>query len=52
MPSKDNNVEESRVNPTLRQSLHDSIDENPTGMHSEIAHEAAERGHVATDKSV
>ncbi|KIW53609.1 hypothetical protein PV05_09164 [Exophiala xenobiotica] len=50
MPSKDNNVEESRVDPTLRQSLHDSIDEKPAGMHSEIAHEAAERGHVATDK--
>lgn len=52
MASKDHNVEEGRVNSALRQPSQDPIDEKAAGMHNEIAHEAAERGHVATDKYV
>ncbi|KIW12579.1 hypothetical protein PV08_09857 [Exophiala spinifera] len=50
MASKDHNVEESRVASALRQPPQDQLDEKATGIHNEIAHEAAERGHVATDK--
>lgn len=52
MASKDHNAEESRVNATPRQPSQDPMDEKAAGMHNEIAHEAAERGHVATDKYV
>ena len=49
MASKDHNVEEQQVDPASRQSLQD---EKAAAMHSEGFHEAAERGHVATDKYV
>jgi len=52
MASKDHNVEESRMASALRQPPQDQLDEKATGIHNEIAHEAAERGHVATDKYV
>ena len=52
MASKDHNVEERQVDASLRQSLHESVDEKANAMHSEDFHGAAERGHAATDKYV
>ncbi len=49
MASKDHNVEEQQADATFRQTLQD---EKAAAMHSEGFHEAAERGHVATDKYV
>ncbi len=49
MTTRDHNVEEQQVDPGSRHSLQD---EKAAAMHSEGFHEAAERGHVATDKYV
>ncbi|KAL2432200.1 putative transporter [Exophiala dermatitidis] len=50
MIPKDHNVEERQVGSDVRQSLQDPVDEKAVALHTEDAHEAAERGHVATDK--
>ncbi|EXJ88055.1 hypothetical protein A1O1_04982 [Capronia coronata CBS 617.96] len=51
MASKDHSFEERQVDPAARHSLQGSgIDEKAAAMHTENAHEAAARGHVATDK--
>ncbi|ETI25364.1 hypothetical protein G647_02136 [Cladophialophora carrionii CBS 160.54] len=51
MASRDHNVEERQVNPAARQSLQDEVAiEKQAAIHTENFHEAAERGHVATDK--
>lgn len=42
-------MEEQQADATFRQTLQD---EKAAAMHSEGFHEAAERGHVATDKYV
>ena len=49
MASKDHNVEEQQADAAFRQSLQD---EKAAAMHTEGFHEAAVRGHVATDKYV
>jgi hypothetical protein len=51
MASKDHNVEERQTDFAARQSLQDEMaTEKAAAMHTENFHEAAERGHVATDK--
>jgi hypothetical protein len=51
MASKDHNVEERQVDTAVRQSLQDEVAiEKQAAIHTENFHEAAERGHVATDK--
>lgn len=51
MASKDHNVEERQVDPTVRQSLQsEMINEKAAATDTEDFHEAAERGRVATDK--
>jgi hypothetical protein len=51
MASKYHNVEERQVDPAVRQSLQDEvINEKAAATHTEDFRDAAERGHVATDK--
>jgi len=54
MAIRDDNVEEKQRNPVAPHSSNGFADEKPVFNHKEAvhadAHEAAERGHAATDK--
>ncbi|OAL35015.1 hypothetical protein AYO20_05730 [Fonsecaea nubica] len=51
MASKDHSAEERQVDHAVRQSLQDeAMNEKAAAMHTENFHEAAERGHAATDR--
>ncbi|KAH0839233.1 putative transporter [Fonsecaea pedrosoi] len=51
MASKDHSAEERQVDHAVRRSLQDeAMNEKAAAMHTENFHEAAERGHAATDR--
>jgi hypothetical protein len=50
MATNGHNLEEKQIGPSAHDIPDSPVDENPSAIHEETAHEAAEHGHVATDK--
>jgi hypothetical protein len=50
MATDGHNLEEKQIGPSTHNIPDSPVEEKPNAIHEETAHEAAERGHVATDK--
>jgi hypothetical protein len=50
MATNGHNLEEKQIGPTTHNASDSPVEEKPDAIHEETAHEAAVRGHVATDK--
>jgi hypothetical protein len=51
MATNGHTLEEKQIGPTAQTAPESPAEEKPDAIHEETAHEAAERGKAATDKS-
>jgi hypothetical protein len=50
MEPNGHNLEEKQIGPTTHNAPDSPVEEKPDAIHEGTAHEAAVRGHVATDR--